>query len=873
MRTALSIRLKLLLLALLASLPALGLALYTGISEEHQAVRAAEQKAGHLVLDLAQRQQQLIASTRQFLATLTLLPAVRKLDGEASAPLFRALLAANPIYSDIVLSNAQGKILASARTHAPNFNLSMIPYFAEVVRTKDFTIGGYRKSITTGLDILVCAHPVLNQRGEILGVVSMGLRLSIFSDIAQGIQLPDGSTVVVADHDGRRLFNRHFPYPRPDLYPLGGPINLSQRQKLKGAAQASPFYAEDMRGTLRLYVVRELRQRPQDPPYLYVGISLPQRTIIGQARRDMVASLSILLVAALLTALAAWLAGRQMFVKRIELLARLAARFASGDLTARTGLPAHSAERDELGQLATAMDRIGEELSAREAEREATLERLARTQFAVDNAGNEIYWADGRGRLLYVNRRAAESLGYTPEELTGRLLFDIDTSFTPETWRQLLDQLAEKGPRTIETHQRARSGVIKPKELNISLVDGAEARLVYGSGIDVTDRKRQEAVLRSLLDETAAATGEAFFQAFTARLVSILGVTAAFIGEYLDDPPTRVRSLSFSGDADDSQKEFFLSETPGRLIPDNGFLLLREGARQRHPESTLIVQCGIESYLGVPMHNAAGRRIGHLSIMDRRPMPDDPGLISTLRLFAQRASAEVMRLRAERDMLASLKEKEVLLKEIHHRVKNNMQIVSSLLSLQARDVTDPAVLGLLAESRARILSMALVHEDLYQSGDLAQVDFRRYLERLAGRTRTSMAEASGVAIELDLDALALSIDQAIPLGLICNELLTNALKHAFPGGKGGVVRIMLRDERKARAATAGTAGIVETAGRPQASLTVRDNGQGLPADLIPGEGGTLGLELVWSLAGQLHGQASAHNDGGAVFTVRFPMNS
>ena len=587
------------------------------------------------------------------------------------------------------------------------------------------------------------------------------------------------------------------------------------------------------------------------------------KKVAGGYSPHMLSSLSILAAAAFFTALAAWLVGRKIFVSRIERLARVAARFASGDLSARTGAPVRQTGRDELDQLALAMDRIGEELSTREAEREATLKRLARTQFAVDNAGNEIYWADEQGRLVYVNRRAAESLGYTPEELTGKTVFDIDMGFGPGSWRAFVESLARLGPATIETRQRARNGVVRPKELSVSLVDGGETRFIYGSGHDVSDRKRQEAVLRSLLDETAFVTGEAFFAAFTARLASILGVSAAFVGEYVDEPPTRVRTLSFSGSKGEKDVgEFSLADTPGRLIPDNGFLLVRDGASNRYPESALIVQGGIESYLGVPMQNAAGKRIGYLSIMDRRPMPDDPGLVSTLRLFAQRASTEVMRLRAERDMLASLKEKEVLLKEIHHRVKNNMQIVSSLLSLQARDVTDPALLELLAESRARILSMALVHEDLYQSGNLARVDFRRYLERLAERTRTSMAGVSGVAIALELDEISLPIDQAIPLGLICNELLTNAFKHAFRGRAGGAVRIILRDER---------AGGAEHDGRGAGSLTVRDDGHGLPEGFVPDKGGTLGLELVWSLAGQLRGAASAHNDGGAVFTVRFPV--
>jgi len=240
--------------------------------------------------------------------------------------------------------------------------------------------------------------------------------------------------------------------------------------------------------------------------------------------------------------------------------------------------------------------------------------------------------------------------------------------------------------------------------------------------------------------------------------------------------------------------------------------------------------------------------------MSRQPMPNDPLLVSTLRLFAQRAAAELERLRAERDLRASLREKEVLLKEIHHRVKNNMQIVSSLLSLQARDVEDPAVLDLLAQSRARILSMALVHEDLYQTGNLAHVDFRHYLERLADRVRSGIAGASGVRFELDLDELNLAVDQAIPLGLLCNELFTNALKHAFVPGLPGCVRVSLRRQP----------GL--------AVITVRDDGKGLPADFRPAEGSTLGLQLVWSLAEQLQGQAEAHTDAGAVFTIRFPVD-
>jgi len=857
MRTpAISIRLKLLFLVALASLPALVLALYFAMEAQRQALDKAKTDGRNISRDIAMRQEQLTASTRQFLSTLSRLSSVRERNSKACIPLFRELLAANPVYGDIILSSPQGDILASARLKTPPINLSTAPYFSDVLKTKDFVVGGYRKSRTTGLDVLVCAHPVFGPGHELVAVVSTGVRLSIYNDIMQGITLPAGSTLFLADRNGLRLFNRHFPDPRPDMYPVGKPITLSLRERLDTLHARGAFFANGHDGTRRLYVVQESRLHPTDSPYLYVAVSQPESAIRLAARQSLSSNLSVLALAALLTGLGTWLVGDRLFVRRIERLAQVAERFAAGDLGARTNLPGPllGSNSDELGQLGHAIDRIGEELSAREVERESTLMRLARTQFAVDNAGDEIFWADEQGRLRYGNLRAAQSLGYTQEELQSLSIFDVDTQFNAARWEALLEQLETEGPTSLESRQRTRTGEEVPKKLRMSLVKTGQTRLVFAAAHDVREKRRQEAVLRSLLDETAAVTGQAFFSAFTSQLISVLNVHAAFIGEYLNGTPTRVRTLSLSCDGRSMPNiDFPLADSPGKDIPDNGFFLVPGEVHKRYPEADRLLFAEAESYLGVPMHNAEGKRIGHLSIMSRQPLTNDPGLISVLRLFAQRAAAELTRMHAERELRASLHEKEVLLKEIHHRVKNNMQIVSSLLSLQARDVHDPAVLELLEEGRARVLSMALVHEDLYQSGNLARVDFRHYMQRLTERIHSSMGRSSGVDIELDLDELPLGIDQAIPLGLLCNELVTNAFKHAFTGRRAGVVLVSLHHQQG------------------QAVVCVRDNGNGLPPGFAPGAGNTLGLELVWSLAEQLGGQAEAQNDHGAVFTVRFPV--
>lgn len=854
--SVLTIRLKLLFLVVLVCMPALGLALYTGLAAERQALHEAEDEAGRISRVLTMQEQHLTAGARQFLATLARLPAVRDLNAKTCAPLFRELLAANPLYSDVVLTARDGTVLASARAVPPGLNLKESAFFSQVIKTGDFAVGGYRKSRTSGLHVLVCGYPVFNAQGELVGTVSTGLRLSVFDAIANDITLPEGSTISMADHQGLRLFHRHYPNPKPELYPLGQPLRESVWRLLLDKPRGKPFFGTGPDGKKRMYLVQESRLRPQAEPYLYVCVSLLEANVLIQARRSLYSELAALSLATALAAAAAWFVGKLVFVERIERLAQVAGRFAAGDLTARANLPAPRIPDwpDELDLLGQGMNRIGEELSRRETEREATLQRLARTQFAVDNSGDEIYWLDEKGRCFYANERAAKSLGHPTEQLLGMTVFDIDADMAPGDWQKLLDQLADGKPLTMETHHRTSAGEFIPKELTLSLVNAGQGAFVFGTGRDIRQRKRHEAALRSLLDETSAVTGQAFFDALTQQLVSVLDVYAAFVGEHLGNPPHTVRPLVLNADANDALPgDFPLALSPGQEISPGGHLFIASGVQKRYPQNPFLLRSGVEGYLGVPLLNADGAKIGHLSIMTIQPLDADPALISILRLFAQRASAELVRLRAERAMLASLREKEILLKEIHHRVKNNMQIVSSLLSLQARDVSDPAMLALVAESRARILSMALVHEDLYQSDNLAQVDFRRYLERLAERTLTSQRGAAALRFELELDELALTVDKAVPLGLLCNELLTNALKHAFIGKEEGLVTVRLERAEN------------------QATLTVHDNGHGLPAGFDPELGGTLGLQLVWSLADQLHGTVEAGNDGGAVFTVRFPL--
>ncbi len=202
---------------------------------------------------------------------------------------------------------------------------------------------------------------------------------------------------------------------------------------------------------------------------------------------------------------------------------------------------------------------------------------------------------------------------------------------------------------------------------------------------------------------------------------------------------------------------------------------------------------------------------------------------------------------------ASLREKEVLLQEIHHRVKNNMQIISSLLKLQAGYVDDRTYLDMFKESQNRIISMALVHEKLYQSQDLATIDLNEYISHLANALfRSYGADTGRIALQIDVADVVFGVDTAIPCGLIINELVSNSLKYAFPDGKEGEIKITLRftDE-------------------DEIELTVSDNGISMPDDLDLSNTGSLGLKLVRVLTDQIGGKLEVDRSEGTTFRIRF----
>jgi PAS domain S-box-containing protein len=470
-------------------------------------------------------------------------------------------------------------------------------------------------------------------------------------------------------------------------------------------------------------------------------------------------------------------------------------------------------------------------------------------QLMVETANEGIVTADAVQRINYVNQKTVDMLGYPVDEMIGLNLIELIYKDDLLDYDKRVDNRKNNIAECFERRFIHKDGSVRWMIVSVTpLMDNGKFVGSFAMLTDITDMKSAELALRDseekyrLVVETAA---EAII------ILDMDGVVVDVNNKVLEIGKLK-RELVVG-------REFTILLPKFGINGEEAFKLFKSDLEGRHQDEEKVWTARIE---GVEYHF-----IAHISNITR------DGVVKGMSVILEDITN---RLNTEVKLKDSLREKEVLLKEIHHRVKNNLQIISSLLSLQSDYIVNEHDQQIFLDSQSRIKSMAMVHEQLYQSADLSSINFENYLNNLVGHLFNSFKiDPESIQFDLNVENIMFGVNTAIPLGLMINELLTNSLKHAFPCLIKG--QVSLTDYAPVLSENTGITGdycsisLNLSFNEGKYVLIVEDNGIGLPRDLNYQETGTLGFQLINSLVKQLDGVIRLDRSSGTKFIIEFKV--
>ena len=448
----------------------------------------------------------------------------------------------------------------------------------------------------------------------------------------------------------------------------------------------------------------------------------------------------------------------------------------------------------------------------------------ARQRAILDNIPDAAWLKDKDGKYVAVNEALCNLAGMKAVDLMGKTAMDtpllFDSGSRGENLMVVAECAAAQGERRIDVDGKGARWF----DVAVSPLCDSEGHVFGSVGIarDITERKnvelaleKSEAMLRSVLSASPVGIGMLTGQNAIAWMNDGISIITGYTANELQGEGPKIL-YDNEDEYNRALKEFYrkIEETGGGEL-DTKWIRKTGRAVDVHVNAAALDQSDPASGIVVIVTDITFRK------------------------------------EAEKKLMASLHEKEVLLKEIHHRVKNNLQIISSLLNLQSSHIKDSQVLDMFRESVNRIRTMAHIHEKLYRSGDYARINFGGYIDELVSQLYNSYGfSTDSVVLKSRINDITVDISTAIPLGLIVNELVSNALKHAFPGGRKGEIDIILKDRDG------------------NITLSVADNGVGFPSEIDFRNARTLGLQLIVELVEQVEGEIELIRQGKTKFVIK-----
>ncbi|MCQ6963814.1 PAS domain S-box protein [Methanolobus chelungpuianus] len=472
---------------------------------------------------------------------------------------------------------------------------------------------------------------------------------------------------------------------------------------------------------------------------------------------------------------------------------------------------------------------ITEQKKAEKALRDS--EKKFRTLFESPN--DAIYLHDMEGNFLEVNEIACERMGYTREDFLTMRYMDIDVYYPGRQVLKVIRTLCKSKSNLLETVHMRKDGSTFPVELSSRIIKYESSNAIITIARDISNRKKNEKELEKYAEDLKHSNE------LKEELESVINHSPVIVFKWKPEMDWPVEFVS----SNVTQLGYTVEDFTSNRIKYADIVYPEDSGRVHHQLSKYYHGKSSDVNWEYRIFTKSGdvRWVDERTFINRHTQGNITlqGIILDI---TERKKAEEALLQTEK----------IRKKEIHHRVKNNLQVISSLLYLASENFRDPAVIEAFMDSRNRVRSMALIHEELYQSKDIANIDFADYTKNLLEYlSKSYRIDDKDIDLLSNIENVYLGVDTAVPLGMIINELVSNSMKHAFKSGAHGMISVNLSTQDSTLV------------------LQVKDNGVGLPPEIDFRNTESLGLQLVTTLVDQIDGTIELDVNEGTEFIIRF----